>query len=263
MPRHYRIKERIRELNKLDRSSTPHVMLGVQQTLQDRLKVRIMNLLHFVVETAPLKMNRWDFSGDSTCIGKKLMLSTLPLVFFMKVKLLIPLKGTTTYFSRKMQNCKSLWKTQLQIFSLRLSVSSLFKLASKFFWNPKPLTTGISGRRLWIRYYKLWKGCFRRYSGTVLRYYIDQTFSCLPQIGEQDRTKRTGKFQPRAYERWTAKEHLTNVCLSGIWIQIISELPNKDTTFQIKHLSDSSPFFVCEPDADCSRYLQGKCVCSK
>ena len=59
------------------------------------------------------------------------MLSTLPLVFFMKVKLLIPLKGTTTYFSRKMQNRMSLWQTQLQIFSLRLSVSSLFKLVSK------------------------------------------------------------------------------------------------------------------------------------
>lgn len=76
MPRHYRIKERIGELNKLwNIRPTPHGTLGVQQTLQDRLKVRIAKLLQVLPDSAPLKMYKRisvKLSGDGTCIGKRL-----------------------------------------------------------------------------------------------------------------------------------------------------------------------------------------------
>ena len=76
MPRHYRIKERIGELNKLwNIRPTPHGTLGVQQTLQDRLKVRIAKLLEVLPDSAPLKMYKRisvKLSGDGTCIGKRL-----------------------------------------------------------------------------------------------------------------------------------------------------------------------------------------------
>ena len=58
MPRHYKIKERIRELNTLwNIRPTPHGTLGVQQSLQERLKIRMTKLLQILPDSAPLKKN--------------------------------------------------------------------------------------------------------------------------------------------------------------------------------------------------------------
>ena len=54
---------------------TPHGTLGVQQTLHDRLKVRIAKLLQVLPDRVPLKLNKRisvKLSGDGTCIGKRL-----------------------------------------------------------------------------------------------------------------------------------------------------------------------------------------------
>ena len=76
MLRHYKIKERIRELNTLwNIRPTPHGTLGVQQSLQERLKIRMTKLLQILPDSAPLKKNqkiRVKLSGDGTCIGTRL-----------------------------------------------------------------------------------------------------------------------------------------------------------------------------------------------
>ena len=76
MPRHYKIKQRIRTLNELWAiKATPNGTVGVQQSLRDRLQVRLRRLL----DTAPAdalfrksKRTRVKLSGDGTMIGKRL-----------------------------------------------------------------------------------------------------------------------------------------------------------------------------------------------
>jgi len=59
MPRHYKLKNRIVELNKLwNIRPTPNGTHGVQQSLQERLEVRAKRLVETTPSDAAFKVNR-------------------------------------------------------------------------------------------------------------------------------------------------------------------------------------------------------------
>ena len=59
MPRHYRLKNKIAELNKLwDITPTPNGVVGVQQSLKGRLGQRIQHLVRKTPPSADFKVNR-------------------------------------------------------------------------------------------------------------------------------------------------------------------------------------------------------------
>ena len=74
--RHYKVKERIRELNKhWNIQPLPNNIEGVQQSLEDRLRVRIERLVELSSPESEFlrsKKIRVKLSGDGTCIGKRL-----------------------------------------------------------------------------------------------------------------------------------------------------------------------------------------------
>lgn len=74
MPRHYKLKDRVRELNHLwDIRPTPNGTCGVQQTLKDRLLRRFEHHLSISAEDTPFRQSkvlRVKLSGDGTNIGK-------------------------------------------------------------------------------------------------------------------------------------------------------------------------------------------------
>ena len=79
MPRQYRLRERITELNKLWRiHATPNNTEGVQQSLKDRLELRLKHLIKSSCDptcNSPFmqeKIVRVKLSGDGTRIGKRL-----------------------------------------------------------------------------------------------------------------------------------------------------------------------------------------------
>ena len=76
MPRHYRVKQRITELNRLwSIYRTPNGTCGVQQSLEDRLLVRLRHLIQVTPPNAPFKATqtiRIKLAGDGTRIGKHL-----------------------------------------------------------------------------------------------------------------------------------------------------------------------------------------------
>ena len=76
MPRQYKIKDRIRELNKLwNITSLPNGIEGVQQPLEERLKIRVEQLVKRSSPDSELIQSnrvRVKLSGDGTCIGKRL-----------------------------------------------------------------------------------------------------------------------------------------------------------------------------------------------
>ena len=75
MPRHYLLK-RIAELNKLwNIRSTPNGTCGVQQTLKDRLRVRVSHLHKTAAADAKFRSTKElnvKLAGDGTNIGKRL-----------------------------------------------------------------------------------------------------------------------------------------------------------------------------------------------
>ena len=76
MPRQYKLRERISALNRLwEISPTPNNTHGVQQSLKNRLEIRIRRLIHISASTAPFLQNKTvqvKLSGDGTKIGKRL-----------------------------------------------------------------------------------------------------------------------------------------------------------------------------------------------
>ena len=74
LPRQYKIKERIKDLNKLwNIKPLPNDVEGVQQSLEDRLKVRIDHLVRVSPpdsEFMKSKKLHVKLSGDGTCIRK-------------------------------------------------------------------------------------------------------------------------------------------------------------------------------------------------
>ena len=76
LPRSYKIKERIAELNrKWNIQPTPPGMIGVQQSLKERLYVRVVKLIEQSPPNAQFRTNerlRVKISGDGTNIGKRL-----------------------------------------------------------------------------------------------------------------------------------------------------------------------------------------------
>lgn len=76
LPRHYKIKQKIAELNQMwDIKPTPPGIIGVQQALEPRLRSRILQLEKNTPEDAPFKCNstvRVKLSGDSTNMGKRI-----------------------------------------------------------------------------------------------------------------------------------------------------------------------------------------------
>ena len=76
LPRSYKIKQRISELNKLwNIFPTPNGTCGVQQSLEERLRVRISELRKTAPSDAAFRKNRTvnvKLSGDGTNIGKRL-----------------------------------------------------------------------------------------------------------------------------------------------------------------------------------------------
>ena len=78
MPRHCRIKTRIRELNNLwNIQPTPNGIVGAQQSLEERLRACIAIFLKPVEEHVPFKSShviRVKLTGDGTWVGKRLHL---------------------------------------------------------------------------------------------------------------------------------------------------------------------------------------------
>ena len=76
MPRQYCLKQRISELNKLwNIKPTPNGVVGVQQSLEDRLRVRITHLHKSAPADAKFRTTKTvnvKLSGDGTNIGKRL-----------------------------------------------------------------------------------------------------------------------------------------------------------------------------------------------
>ncbi len=76
MPRSYKLKQKIAELNKLwNISPTPNNTCGVQQSLEDRLGVRISHLHKTMPEDTAFRVKKtinMKLSGDGTRIGKRL-----------------------------------------------------------------------------------------------------------------------------------------------------------------------------------------------
>ena len=76
LPRHYRLKEKIGELNRhWNICPTPNGTVGVQQSLTDRLHIRVRKLVEVTSADAPskvLKKVRVKLAGDGTNIGKRL-----------------------------------------------------------------------------------------------------------------------------------------------------------------------------------------------
>lgn len=76
MPIHYRLKEKIAELNHhWSIRPTPNGTAGVQQSLVDRLQIRIRKLVEVTSADAPFKMSKKvqvKLFGDGTRIGKRL-----------------------------------------------------------------------------------------------------------------------------------------------------------------------------------------------
>ena len=86
MQRHYRIKTRIRELNYLwNVQPTPNGIVGVQQSLEERLRAHIVVLLKSAEELAPFKSSHiiWvKLTGDGTMVvGDFIQLHGLILAF--------------------------------------------------------------------------------------------------------------------------------------------------------------------------------------
>ena len=76
MPRQYKLRERISALNTLWKiNPTPNNTQGVQQSLKNRLEIRIRSLIQISASTAPFLQNKVvqvKLSGDGTKIGKQL-----------------------------------------------------------------------------------------------------------------------------------------------------------------------------------------------
>ena len=76
MPKHYKLKRRIQELNKLwNIQPTPSGTIGVQQSLENRLRLRLLRLLKVAPRDAIFrhtKQIRVKLSGDGTWVGKRL-----------------------------------------------------------------------------------------------------------------------------------------------------------------------------------------------
>ena len=76
MPTHYKVKKRIAELNTMWKiRPTPNGTVGVQQSLEDRLRPRILRLLKESPPNASFRTSktiRVKLSGDGTWIGKRL-----------------------------------------------------------------------------------------------------------------------------------------------------------------------------------------------
>ena len=76
MPCHYKLKERIKQLNSLWKiRPTPNGVVGVQQSLKDRLINRIQHLISSTPADVSFKTKktiRVKLSGDGTSIGKRL-----------------------------------------------------------------------------------------------------------------------------------------------------------------------------------------------
>ena len=82
---------RITELNRLwNIKPTPHGTIGLQQSLRDRLQVRLAHLLRISKPDATFlqdKVLHIKLSGDGTNIGNDYILSILHLLFLRKVRL--------------------------------------------------------------------------------------------------------------------------------------------------------------------------------
>jgi len=78
LPPHHKIKDRIHELNKLwSIKPTPYGTTGLQQSLEDRLRIRVAHLIEISNPDAPFLQNktlRVKLSGDGTNVGKRLHL---------------------------------------------------------------------------------------------------------------------------------------------------------------------------------------------
>ena len=76
LPRHYKLKDRIKELNKHWNIQTlPHDIEGVQQSLEDRLRIRVEHLVKVSSPDSEFMLSKKlnvKLSGDGTCIGKRL-----------------------------------------------------------------------------------------------------------------------------------------------------------------------------------------------
>ena len=76
MPRHHKLKSKIKELNSLwNINSTPNDSVGVQQSLKESLERRVQHLEKVLPPDSSFKQNRViriKLSGDGTRIGKRL-----------------------------------------------------------------------------------------------------------------------------------------------------------------------------------------------
>lgn len=97
LPRHWKLKRRIQELNSLWKIyPTPSGTIGVQQKLEDRLAVRIRHLAKDPLFRS--KKLRVKLSGDGTNIGKHLHVINFTFTLYWKrARLCMDVMETTCY----------------------------------------------------------------------------------------------------------------------------------------------------------------------
>lgn len=94
LPRSWKVRERIKAINsKWNLSSTPGDTCRIQQSIKERLEIRLQALLKNIPSNSALKQNhkiRVKLSRDGTNIGKRLHVINVTL---MKVQRLCQLMG--------------------------------------------------------------------------------------------------------------------------------------------------------------------------
>ncbi len=98
MPCHYKIKRRIKELNEQwGIRPTAEGIVGVQQPLEERLRVRVRHLLQTSRDDAPFlqdKKLRVKLSGDGTNIGKRLHVVSFTFTLLDEVETTASFEGS-------------------------------------------------------------------------------------------------------------------------------------------------------------------------
>ena len=122
MPRHYKLQQRISELNTLWKiNPTPNGVCGVQQSLKDRLLVRLGHLIESTPDSASFKKDkkiRVKLSGDGTSIGKRLHVINFTFTLLDE--------GAKAY-SYEGNHCLAIFKEQEKYEGLRDALEDIIK----------------------------------------------------------------------------------------------------------------------------------------
>lgn len=208
LPRHWKIKERITELNRLwNIRPTPNSTFGVQQSLEDRLLIRLEQLQRVAATDAEFRRTKKikvKLSGDGTNIGKHLHVINFTFTLLDEGSLAYGYEGNHTLaILKEPENYESLAKG---LEDIRLEVERLKQIAVGgqvydivYFlggdWKFLALCTGIDSAM--STYSCIWCKCPKSD-----RYDMDKTWSLLdPEQGARtvEETIRLSEKQKKQY----------------------------------------------------------------